>query len=119
MYIGKDMERCTRGQIYTHPAHPYTRALLSAAPVADPSRRGKRQRIILKGDVPSPSNPPAGCVFNTRCWLREQLGNPERCVNESPALSDPTGTNQFVACHFSDQTGQALHSADSVRTPLA
>jgi oligopeptide/dipeptide ABC transporter ATP-binding protein len=115
MYLGKVMELGTRSQIYTRAAHPYTRALLSAAPVADPSARGSRQRIILKGDVPSPSNPPAGCVFNTRCWLREQLGNPDRCVTEAPVLSDPTGTNQLVACHFSDLSGQAIRPADSGR----
>ena len=105
MYLGKIMELGSQSQVYAHPAHPYTRALLSAVPVSDPAMRGSRQRIILKGDVPSPSSPPSGCVFHTRCWLREQLDNPDRCVTEVPLLSDPTGANQLVACHFSAETG--------------
>jgi peptide/nickel transport system ATP-binding protein/oligopeptide transport system ATP-binding protein len=118
MYLGKVMELGTRSQIYSYPRHPYTRALLSAAPVPDPAGRGKRQRIILKGDVPNPSNPPSGCVFNTRCWLRERLNNPERCVSEVPVLSDSTGTNQLVACHFWDQSGQALAAGAPTPAPL-
>ena len=85
----------------------------------DPAGKGKRQRIILKGDVPSPANPPSGCVFHTRCWLREQLQNPERCVNETPVLADTTGTNQLVACHFWDQSGEALVPAAPIPTLLA
>ena len=102
MYLGKVMEIGTRSQVYARPAHPYTRALLSAAPVADPAVKGTRKRIILKGDVPSPADPPSGCVFNTRCWLREQLGNPERCVTEVPLLRSATGTGHAVACHFAE-----------------
>jgi oligopeptide/dipeptide ABC transporter ATP-binding protein len=119
MYLGKVMELGARSQIYSQPAHPYTQALLSAAPVADSSARGRKKRIILRGDVPSPSSPPAGCVFNTRCWLREQLGNPERCVSEAPVLSDTTGASQLVACHFPDLRGPTVVPVDSGRSPLA
>ena len=119
MYLGKVMELGARDQIYTSPAHPYTQALLSAAPVADPSVRGSRKRIILKGDVPNPSNPPSGCVFNTRCWLREQLGNPERCVSETPVLTDHPRTGQLVACHFPGQDDQAVPQVDPDRSTLA
>jgi peptide/nickel transport system ATP-binding protein/oligopeptide transport system ATP-binding protein len=108
MYLGKIMESGTRSQVYSRPAHPYTRALLSAAPVADPTVKGRRQRITLKGDVPSPADPPSGCVFHTRCWLREQLDNPSRCVTEVPALVDLAGTGQSVACHFPERTGDPI-----------
>ncbi len=111
MYLGKVMELGSRSQVYARPAHPYTRALLSAAPVADPAAKGSRQRIILKGDVPSPADPPTGCVFHTRCWLREQLDNPSRCVTEVPQLVDATGSGQSVACHFPE------HTADPIRPP--
>jgi oligopeptide/dipeptide ABC transporter ATP-binding protein len=116
MYLGKIMEIGPRSQVYAHPAHPYTRALLSAAPVADPTVKGRRQRIILKGDVPSPADPPSGCVFHTRCWLREQLENPERCVTEVPQLLDTGATGQAVACHFFEHTGDAIHPAAPARS---
>ena len=118
MYLGKVMELGSRSQVYSHPAHPYTRALLSAAPVADPTAKGSRQRIILKGDVPSPADPPTGCVFHTRCWLREQLDNPTRCATEIPPLLDAAGTGQAVACHFTEHTGQAIRPAASTRDSL-
>src|SRR6185436_1217571 len=84
MYLGKVAEVGTVEQLYRDPRHPYTVALLSAIPDPDPRRRKKR--LVLKGDVPSPAAPPSGCRFHTRCWLRERLGNPERCVTEDPAL---------------------------------
>jgi peptide/nickel transport system ATP-binding protein len=82
--------------------HPYSIALLSAVPIPDPAIEKKRKRIILKGDVPSPSNPPSGCAFQTRCWLKEKLGNPERCNTESPQLVQ-VSTGHQVACHFPDK----------------
>ena len=80
-----------------------TVALLSAVPEPDPRRRKKR--LVLKGDVPSPVAPPPGCRFHTRCWLREQLGNPERCATEEPTFRD-LGDDHFVACHFAEDIDQ-------------
>ena len=82
--------------------HPYTVALLSAIPVPDPVIEGRRRRIILTGDVPSPANPPSGCRFHTRCWLRERLGNPEECVTQDPSLRS-LASGHAVACHFADR----------------
>jgi oligopeptide/dipeptide ABC transporter ATP-binding protein len=113
------MELGTRTQVYAKPAHPYTRALLSAAPVADPTLKGSRQRITLKGDVPSPADPPPGCVFHTRCWLREQLDNPTRCVTEIPQLVDTAATGHAVACHFTEHTGDVIRPAAPSRSALA
>ena len=84
MYLGKIVELATVEALYAKPSHPYTVALLSAVPEPDPRRR--KRRIVLKGDLPSPAAPPSGCRFHTRCWLREQLGNPERCATEDPEL---------------------------------
>jgi len=100
MYLGKMMELGPVDELYTNPLHPYTVALLSAVPEPDPRRRKKR--LVLRGDVPSPANPPSGCVFHTRCWLREQLGNPENCVTEVPAFRD-LGPSHKVACHWSEK----------------
>jgi oligopeptide transport system ATP-binding protein len=99
MYLGKLVELANVDDIYARPMHPYTVALLSAVPEVDPRRRKKR--IILKGDIPSPANPPSGCRFHTRCWLREQLGRPERCSSEEPQLRE-VGPGQQAACHFSE-----------------
>ena len=100
MYLGAMAELAGVGEIYEHPGHPYTVALLSAIP--DPDPRHRKKRIILKGDIPSPANPPSGCRFHTRCWLRERLGNPERCSAETPELREVAPGHQ-VACHFTDQ----------------
>jgi oligopeptide/dipeptide ABC transporter ATP-binding protein len=100
MYLGKIMELAPVDALYAQPRHPYTVALLSAVPEPDPRRR--KRRIVLRGDVPSPANPPSGCRFRTRCWLFEQLGRPENCIDEEPELK-ALGDGQFAACHWSDR----------------
>jgi oligopeptide transport system ATP-binding protein len=100
MYLGRIAELGSVAQLYKDPRHPYTVALLSAIP--DPNPRRRKKRLVLKGDVPSPAAPPSGCRFHTRCWLREQLGNPIRCSTEEPQLRDLGGGHQ-TACHFAEQ----------------
>ena len=100
MYLGQIAEMGTVEDLYREPRHPYTVALLSAVPNADPRRRSRR--LVLKGDVPSPVNPPSGCRFHTRCWLREQLGNPEECTTRAPELRE-MGGDHLAACHFAEQ----------------
>ncbi|MGP3943022.1 MULTISPECIES: ABC transporter ATP-binding protein [Streptomyces] len=102
MYLGRIAEMGTGPEIYDHPTHPYTQALLSAVPVPDPEPRGARTRILLPGDVPSPANPPSGCRFRTRCWKAR-----ERCAAEVPVLAVPTGlagpAAHASACHFAEE----------------
>lgn len=93
MYLGKIMEIGETNALYAAPHHPYTKALLSAVPQPDPRTEKTRERIILSGDLPSPVNPPAGCVFNTRCWKAT-----DKCRTEVPELLQ-IGNSQ-VACHF-------------------
>jgi len=102
MYLGKLVEIAPSDVLYHEPLHPYTVALMSAVPVPDAAAERSRRRIILKGDIPSPSAPPPGCRFHTRCWLRERLGDPEICATTEPPLqrSDLTHPDQQVACHF-------------------
>jgi oligopeptide transport system ATP-binding protein len=100
MYLGKIVEIGPPEELYTTPGHPYTRALLSAIPVPDPNAERKRRRVILQGDVPSPVNPPEGCRFHTRCWLYEQLGQPESCRTVEPPLAPLASDDHRVACHF-------------------
>ena len=94
MYLGKVMEEADKKDLFMSPRHPYTKALLSAVPVPDPIKGRKRERIILSGDLPSPMNPPAGCVFNTRCWKVQ-----DKCRTEIPALLQ-IAPNHRIACHF-------------------
>jgi oligopeptide transport system ATP-binding protein len=105
MYLGKIVELGPPETLYTTPGHPYTRALLSAVPVPDPDSERKRRRVILKGDVPSPANPPSGCRFHTRCWLYERLGQPENCRTEDPALRvlPAISPDHRTACHYAEE----------------
>jgi len=100
MYLGKLVELASSDDLYRRPKHPYTEALLSAVPIADPDYR--RERIILEGNVPSPLNPPPGCRFHTRCPYAKQGGRMEKCSTESPQLRH-VGHDQWVACHFADE----------------
>lgn len=101
MYLGGIVEIASSEELYANPLHPYTQALLSAVPVPDATVEKARQRTILKGDIPSPTNMPSGCAFNTRCPLKEKLGNPEICSTKRPELSViQTDISHAVACHF-------------------
>jgi peptide/nickel transport system ATP-binding protein len=94
MYLGKVMEMAPTRELFANPHHPYTKALLSAVPVADPKIGRSRERIILQGDIPSPVNPPSGCVFNTRCWKAQDI-----CRTTVPQTIQ-LAPQQTVACHF-------------------
>jgi oligopeptide transport system ATP-binding protein len=117
MYLGRIVELAPSGDLYAHPLHPYSVALLSAVPIPDPVVESRRRRIILKGDVPSPVDPPSGCRFHTRCWLRERLGNPERCTTEDPGLRTLAGGHQ-VACHFAEDVDGSIEQRQAIGVPI-
>jgi oligopeptide transport system ATP-binding protein len=94
MYLGKLVELAEADSLYEDPKHPYTKALLSAIPIPDPTVR--RERIVLKGDLPSPANPPSGCRFHTRCPMAQEI-----CKVEEPPLRD-VGGGHLSACHFAE-----------------
>jgi len=102
MYLGRIVEMGPSKAAYASPAHPYTRALLSAVPVPDPALERSRRRVILVGDVPSPADPPPGCRFHTRCWLYERLDRPEDCRTVEPELRIVAG-EQAAACHYAER----------------
>jgi oligopeptide transport system ATP-binding protein len=106
MYLGKMVELGNETEIYEHPTHPYTQALLSAVPVPDPTLRGRRDQIVLEGDVPSPANPPSGCRFRTRCWLAQDI-----CTTEEPLLQKRETSAHPSACHFA-QERDVIHATD-------
>ncbi|HUR75829.1 MAG TPA: dipeptide ABC transporter ATP-binding protein [Sporichthya sp.] len=110
MYLGRIAEIGTDIDIYDHPTHPYTQALLSAVPVPDPTMRGLRQVIRLQGDVPSPANPPSGCRFRTRCWKAREI-----CAEESPALVVRVA-NHPSACHFAEER-DVVHAVGEAGEP--
>jgi peptide/nickel transport system ATP-binding protein len=114
MYLGRLCEVGPAPRVLDRPAHPYTVALLSAAPVPDPAVEATRERIVLRGDPPSPAAPPSGCLFHTRCWLRNAIGDPEICVTDSPPAAPAQGGGT-VHCHFHDR----VTAPDSAAAPIA
>jgi peptide/nickel transport system ATP-binding protein len=118
MYLGGLVEESEAGELYERPLHPYTRALMSAVPVPDPTVEDQREQILLTGDLPSPSNPPSGCRFHTRCPWRQ----PTRCDNERPELRvvDIAGVSpdHRVACHWAEQIAAGEVEAHEVDPEL-
>ena len=110
MYLGHIVETAPRSVLYSEPMHPYTNALLSAVPVPDPRVQSERERILLGGDLPSPRNPPSGCVFHTRCFIAQ-----DRCRTEVPQMRTMAPDHE-VACHFpitEPLSGGVIHGPDS------
>jgi len=115
MYLGRIMELADRDVLYSTPMHPYTHSLMSAVPVPDPAKEGRRQRILLRGDLPSPINPPSGCVFHTRCpKFREALDDSQRqrCTSEFPPL-EAKAPGHFAACHFPEVRADIAAAQDA------
>src|SRR4029079_13028795 len=104
MYLGRIAELAEQRELFRKQEHPYTEALMSAIPVPNPELR--RQRVILRGDVPSPVNPPSGCRFHPRCQLRHALGSPADGAQVIPPLVD-LGADHLCACHFRQPRGVA------------
>jgi oligopeptide transport system ATP-binding protein len=104
MYLGRTMEAGTREQVFAQPTHPYTQALLSAAPVPDPERQRTRERIVLGADLPSPADPPSGCLFRTRCPIAHEAL--PRAAEEAPELRSVNGDGHIAACHLIGDAGE-------------
>ncbi|WP_308375916.1 dipeptide ABC transporter ATP-binding protein [Streptomyces sp. ISL-99] len=117
MYLGKIVELADRKALYESPMHPYSKALLSAVPVPDPRSKHKRERILLKGDVPSPISPPSGCRFHTRCWKATEI-----CKTREPVLT-ALKTGHQVACHHPenapDQAPESSAVLETAREAIA
>ena len=110
MYLGRIVEMGTEQEIYEQPTHPYTQALLSATPVADPAKaRNRPDRILLQGDLPSPSDPPSGCRFRTRCWRAR-----EECSDTDPAMEDRHDHGHESACLFSARMEETPEGPDAL-----
>jgi oligopeptide/dipeptide ABC transporter ATP-binding protein len=115
MYLGKIMELSDRDSLYQAPVHPYTHSLMSAVPVPDPRKEAKRERILLVGDLPSPINPPSGCVFHTRCPKYRSVlseADQQRCRSEIPLL-EPKTPGHFAACHFPEVRADIAAAEDA------
>ena len=115
MYLGRISETGPAADVLDRPQHPYTAALLSAAPVPDPAVEARRERIVLRGDVPSPADPPPACRFHTRCWLRAELGGPDVCATETPEAHARPGGGR-AHCHFSGHPSTEHAGAGRPRT---
>jgi oligopeptide transport system ATP-binding protein len=115
MYLGRIVELAPAAALYRAPLHPYTVALFSAVPIPNPVVESRRRRVILRGELPSPAAPPSGCRFHTRCWLREQLGNPEECVTIDPQLRNVAGRHS-VACHFAEGVDGSTEQRQAIGT---
>jgi oligopeptide/dipeptide ABC transporter ATP-binding protein len=104
MYLGRIVELGAWNDLYARPLHPYAAALLSGIPRVD-VERGASRRIVLRGEQPSPLRPPPGCVFHPRCWLYEQLGEPETCRTSAPVSR--VVDRQLVECHYAERGATA------------
>src|SRR4051794_13830002 len=109
MYLGKIVELASSEELYAHPRMPYTGALMSAVPVADPKLAAQKKRQVLAGDVPSPSNPPPACRFHTRCWKAQDI-----CREQAPELEVKDGGN-LAACHFPLSDAEVLERVPAAR----